>query len=154
MNPARTLGPALASNHYKSIWIYMVGPFIGTLLGSWTYRMIRVSDRPAHAMTPTFSFKLPRRKSSSHGHSHVDRKDSLGSVWNVVWNVINVFPFLQICLYKSWLLVICQISSHGSWRFIFDFWLSSLVCLPFSYHYIFVFNWFLFKSACFEHKIL
>ncbi|PON67306.1 Major intrinsic protein [Trema orientale] len=76
MNPARTLGPALASNHYKAIWVYFVGPVIGTLLGAWTYRIIRVSDKPAHAMTPSFSFKLPRRKSSSH----VDRKDSLGSV--------------------------------------------------------------------------
>ncbi|XP_062103325.1 aquaporin NIP2-1-like [Humulus lupulus] len=76
MNPARTLGPALASNYYKGIWVYMVGPFIGTLLGALTYKVIRVSDRPAHAMTPSFSFKFPRRKSSSH----LDRRDSQSSV--------------------------------------------------------------------------
>ncbi|KAM6573620.1 hypothetical protein CsatA_017700 [Cannabis sativa] len=76
MNPARTVGPALASKYYKGIWVYMVAPFIGTLLGSFTYKMIRVSDRPAHAMTPTFSFKFPRRKSSTH----LDRRDSHASV--------------------------------------------------------------------------
>ncbi|XP_010088157.2 aquaporin NIP2-2 [Morus notabilis] len=64
MNPARTIGPAIASKYYKGIWVYMVGPFIGTLLGSLTYKVIRVSDKPAHAMTPSFSFKLPRRKTS------------------------------------------------------------------------------------------
>ncbi|GMN42236.1 hypothetical protein TIFTF001_011444 [Ficus carica] len=74
MNPARTLGPALASKYYKGIWIYMIAPFIGTLLGSLTYKVIQVSDKPAHAMTtPSFSFKFPRRKnsSSSHGQGRV-----------------------------------------------------------------------------------
>ncbi|KAI5340983.1 hypothetical protein L3X38_020257 [Prunus dulcis] len=41
MNPARTIGPAIASTYYKGIWVYVVGPVIGTLLGSWSYNFIR-----------------------------------------------------------------------------------------------------------------
>jgi aquaporin Z len=32
MNPARSLGPAIASWHFADQWIYIVGPFAGTLL--------------------------------------------------------------------------------------------------------------------------
>uniref|UniRef100_A0A803QMG1 Uncharacterized protein n=2 Tax=Cannabis sativa TaxID=3483 RepID=A0A803QMG1_CANSA len=45
MNPARTLGPAIASGQYKGIWVYIVGPVIGTLLGSGAYRIIREGTR-------------------------------------------------------------------------------------------------------------
>ncbi|VAI49379.1 unnamed protein product [Triticum turgidum subsp. durum] len=31
MNPARTLGPALASNRYPGLWLYFLGPVLGTL---------------------------------------------------------------------------------------------------------------------------
>uniref|UniRef100_A0A7N2L083 Uncharacterized protein n=1 Tax=Quercus lobata TaxID=97700 RepID=A0A7N2L083_QUELO len=43
MNPARTIGPALASATYKGIWVYVVGPVIRTLLGAYTYNLIRES---------------------------------------------------------------------------------------------------------------
>ncbi|PWA77423.1 major intrinsic protein, Aquaporin-like protein [Artemisia annua] len=37
MNPARTFGPALASNAYKGIWVDIVGPITGTLSGVMCY---------------------------------------------------------------------------------------------------------------------
>ncbi|PON67305.1 Major intrinsic protein [Trema orientale] len=67
MNPARTLGPAIASGHYKGLWVYIVGPVTGTLLGSCAYRVIRVNDKAVHAISPSFSFKLPT-KINSNGH--------------------------------------------------------------------------------------
>ena len=30
MNPARSIGPALVSNHLQSLWIYLTAPVIGT----------------------------------------------------------------------------------------------------------------------------
>ncbi|KAK6928188.1 Major intrinsic protein [Dillenia turbinata] len=64
MNPARTLGPAIASENFKGLWIYFVGPVTGTLLGAWSYTFIRVTDKPVHALTPgQASFKLRRRRS-------------------------------------------------------------------------------------------
>ncbi|XP_030956300.1 aquaporin NIP2-1-like [Quercus lobata] len=65
MNPARTLGPALASATYKGIWVYVVGPVIGTLLGAYTYNLIRESNKPVHAISQqSLSFKLCRIRSN------------------------------------------------------------------------------------------
>ncbi|KAG6588371.1 aquaporin NIP2-1-like [Cucurbita moschata] len=48
MNPARTIGPAIASSHYEGVWVYLVGPVIGTLLGAWSYNFVRVSEKHGH----------------------------------------------------------------------------------------------------------
>ncbi|KAM1015350.1 hypothetical protein ACFX2I_045127 [Malus domestica] len=59
MNPERTIGPAITNAYYKGIWVYVVGPVIGALLGSWSYSFIRVSDNPIQAVSPpSFAFKL------------------------------------------------------------------------------------------------
>ncbi|KAL3624027.1 Aquaporin NIP2-1 [Castilleja foliolosa] len=64
MNPARSIGPAIASNYYKGVWIYVVGPICGTLLGAWSYNFIRVSNKPAGAVTlHSSSIKLRRMRS-------------------------------------------------------------------------------------------
>ncbi|CAN6702524.1 unnamed protein product [Malus baccata var. baccata] len=68
MNPERTIGPAITNACYKGIWVYVVGPVIGALLGSWSYSFIRVSDNPIQAVSPpSFAFKLRRIKSDSNG---------------------------------------------------------------------------------------
>lgn len=41
MNPARSLGPALASWTWAAQWVYLVGPFVGAVLGAYTYRWLR-----------------------------------------------------------------------------------------------------------------
>jgi aquaporin NIP len=48
MNPARSLGPALASGEWSGIWIYIVGPLVGASLGALAYMAIRgESPEPA-----------------------------------------------------------------------------------------------------------
>ena len=75
MNPVRTLGPAIVSGNYKGLWVYIVGPVTGTLLGSFAYRIIRANDDQAvHAISPSFSFKLPS-KINNHGPVVIDRKN-------------------------------------------------------------------------------
>ncbi|CAN6481669.1 unnamed protein product [Victoria cruziana] len=44
MNPVRTLGPAIAAGNFKGIWIYMIAPPIGTVLGAAAYNSIRLYD--------------------------------------------------------------------------------------------------------------
>lgn len=36
MNPARSLGSALTSGEWQDFWVYLVGPFVGTAIGSFT----------------------------------------------------------------------------------------------------------------------
>jgi aquaporin NIP len=41
MNPARSLGPALAAGEWQSFWIYIVGPLAGAALGAFAYQAVR-----------------------------------------------------------------------------------------------------------------
>jgi MIP family channel proteins len=45
MNSARSLGPALASGELSSIWIYLVAPPIGAILGALAYELVRGEQR-------------------------------------------------------------------------------------------------------------
>jgi aquaporin NIP len=41
MNPARSLGPALASGQWQDFWVYLAGPFAGAALGALGYQAVR-----------------------------------------------------------------------------------------------------------------
>jgi aquaporin NIP len=45
MNPARSLGPALAAWEWRDFWVYLVGPVVGTAAGALAYQLIR-GDHP------------------------------------------------------------------------------------------------------------
>ncbi|KAJ7959003.1 Aquaporin NIP1-1 [Quillaja saponaria] len=42
MNPARSLGPAVASGVYKNIWVFMVAPILGAMAAAMVYSALRV----------------------------------------------------------------------------------------------------------------
>ncbi|OIW11965.1 hypothetical protein TanjilG_02172 [Lupinus angustifolius] len=44
MNPVRTLGPAIATNNYKAIWIYLIAPILGALCGAGSYTVVKLPD--------------------------------------------------------------------------------------------------------------
>nr|AJI43705.1 NOD26-like intrinsic protein [Hevea brasiliensis] len=46
MNPVRSLGPAIVMHIYTGIWIYIIGPVIGAILGGFCYNLIRFTDKP------------------------------------------------------------------------------------------------------------
>jgi aquaporin NIP len=41
MNPARSLGPALVSGELSGLWIYLIAPPIGAMLGAFAYTVVR-----------------------------------------------------------------------------------------------------------------
>ena len=41
MNPARSLGPAIAAWEWRDIWIYLTGPIAGAALGGLAYQLVR-----------------------------------------------------------------------------------------------------------------
>lgn len=43
MNPARSLGPALVSGIFDDLWIYLIAPPVGAILGVLVYRYLRES---------------------------------------------------------------------------------------------------------------
>ncbi|MQL72307.1 hypothetical protein Taro_004656 [Colocasia esculenta] len=44
MNPVRTLGPAIASNNYKQLWIYIVAPITGAITGAAAYTAVKITS--------------------------------------------------------------------------------------------------------------
>ena len=80
MNPARTLGPAIASSSYKDIWVYLVGPVTEALLGALFYSVIRETNKTVS----TISVSSPQLKLQSmngiDNNKQAASKDTLGSV--------------------------------------------------------------------------
>lgn len=46
MNPARSIGPAVATGDFTGIWIYLVGPIAGALIGVAIYAYLRGRPHP------------------------------------------------------------------------------------------------------------
>ena len=44
MNPARSLGPAVASLNFTAFWIYLLGPAVGALLAVPAWRIVRPAN--------------------------------------------------------------------------------------------------------------
>jgi aquaporin NIP len=61
MNPARSLGPALASGELADVWIYLTAPVVGAALGALAYQLVRghSSTTSAGAADGTRSVRLP-----------------------------------------------------------------------------------------------
>ncbi|KAH6771562.1 NOD26-like intrinsic protein 4 [Perilla frutescens var. hirtella] len=58
MNPARTIGPALILHKYTALWVYIVGPILGTVLGGFVYNLIRYTDKPLKEVAKNASTTL------------------------------------------------------------------------------------------------
>lgn len=46
MNPARSIGPAIVSQEYNALWIYIVSPTLGAVSGACFYNLVRTSSKP------------------------------------------------------------------------------------------------------------
>jgi len=46
MNPARSLGPALAAGEWTDFWIYLAGPLLGAAAGAFSYQLVRGHPSP------------------------------------------------------------------------------------------------------------
>ncbi|HSF43874.1 MAG TPA: aquaporin [Thermoanaerobaculia bacterium] len=48
LNPARTIGPALAADNYRDLWVYLVGPALGGIAAGLLYKLV-YEARQEHA---------------------------------------------------------------------------------------------------------
>jgi MIP family channel proteins len=46
MNPARSVGPALAAGEWRDFWVYVLGPLAGASIGALAYQVVR-GQQPA-----------------------------------------------------------------------------------------------------------
>ncbi len=53
MNPARSLGPAIAATDYTAIWVYLAAPILGAAAAAVTYQFLRAEERPTLSVRPT-----------------------------------------------------------------------------------------------------
>lgn len=51
MNPARSFGPALASDTWSSFWVYVIGPVIGAAIAVFAYGLVRGPRSPVSPST-------------------------------------------------------------------------------------------------------
>ncbi|CAN4121691.1 unnamed protein product [Withania somnifera] len=65
MNPARSIGPAIVMHQYRGLWVYIVGPILGTIAGAFTYNLIRFTEKPLRELTKSSTFL----KSMSRNHA-------------------------------------------------------------------------------------
>jgi aquaporin Z len=49
VNPVRSLAPAVVSGTYGSLWVYLTGPFVGSILGWGVYRFLNPPGEDADA---------------------------------------------------------------------------------------------------------
>ena len=49
-NPARSVGPAVASNYFDNLYVYLIGPIIGALLAGILLRLVK--DRSGRKKNP------------------------------------------------------------------------------------------------------
>jgi aquaporin NIP len=47
LNPARSLGPALVSGELNALWLYIVAPIAGALIGALAYKLVSGGKAPA-----------------------------------------------------------------------------------------------------------
>ncbi|CAN0908979.1 Probable aquaporin NIP5-1 [Linum grandiflorum] len=57
MNPVRTLGPAVAADNYRKLWIYLVAPTLGAIAGAGTYTAVKLHDTDADPPRQVRSFR-------------------------------------------------------------------------------------------------
>jgi MIP family channel proteins len=59
MNPARSLGPAVAAAEFDAIWVYLLAPLFGAVVGAVVYQFIRGEE--ATSVEPPLTFTSPRQ---------------------------------------------------------------------------------------------
>jgi aquaporin NIP len=52
MNPARSLGPALASGTWTDFWVSLAGPLLGATLGACAYQAVRGGGQTTEPARP------------------------------------------------------------------------------------------------------
>lgn len=110
MNPARTLGPAIATSYYKGLWVYFVGPITGAVLAAWSYNVIRDTEHPGF---PISLSSISSKVRQSIGGTE-QKSDQRCLVWMKIINN-NVFSDTTPLNVLSW-----RISSFHMYYHVYD----------------------------------
>ncbi|XP_022941934.1 probable aquaporin NIP5-1 isoform X1 [Cucurbita moschata] len=81
MNPARTLGPAIATENFKGLWIYIVAPTAGAVAGAAGYTAVKLRQDTAAESARRNEGSLSRLGESSQ--AVVPSRSSGNSAWKL-----------------------------------------------------------------------
>ncbi|KAK8933734.1 Aquaporin NIP1-1 [Platanthera zijinensis] len=68
MNPARSLGPAIIAGNFNKIWIYMISPIVGTVIGSSLYNFFKIPKIHENKELSTMRAANPEEDAFLNGH--------------------------------------------------------------------------------------
>ncbi|CAA6669811.1 unnamed protein product [Spirodela intermedia] len=57
MNPVRTIGPAIAAGNFRQVWIYLMAPTVGAILGAAAYTAVKLKDDEIEPERQVASFR-------------------------------------------------------------------------------------------------
>ena len=48
LNPARTIGPALATGNFSNLWVFLLGPVLGGVAAGLLYKAVYEEEQHPH----------------------------------------------------------------------------------------------------------
>ena len=121
MNPVRTIGPAFTSGNFRQVWIYLLAPIVGGILGAGAYSLVKLRNEETDVQPcqRIFSGQLlpwrPRRCQlcaieasgySLHSLSNIGVEAAVSKHWGEKrtkpkhWGFPNYYPFLNLYLIR------------------------------------------------------